>query len=306
LTDLQCAGQTPRILERERREQEAIRLREEAWQKCTNPVERARYSLDRFMNHYFLTDGRPDTTKTTEPLALYGYPNRHEISNRVQRIPGLETTSGLNDSQHVPCIGWDRDAVWKLARSISAKTEEKKAQEAEAEWEAVMEDHRELVASIKQKKAKKGPMSERDKLEKCKGSYVIRCDELSGGWDNCDSLNIDIATGPKTDILEAAVEFGMIEGTMLLAFNEAELDAYVAVASEDSDSDDDAEDNDSEDDDLPPASKKRKAPTKSTAPKAGRGRPKKQAKTGASTRLAKERSSLDRITGISSSRTVTL
>jgi hypothetical protein len=79
----------------------------------------------------------------------------------------------------------------------------------------------------------------------------------------------------------------MIEGTMLLAFNEADLEAYVAVASEDSESDIDDydEENDSEDDDQPtaPTSKKRKATTKATASKFGRGPPKKQAKTSANT-----------------------
>jgi hypothetical protein len=232
------------------------------------------------MDYYFLTNGSPDRTKTPEALALYGYTGRHEITNRAERIPGLENTSGYQDSERVVCIGWNRNAVWELASSISAKTAEKKAKEAEEEWEATMEDHREFIASIKKKKAKKGPMSEREKLEKCQGSYVIRCEELSGGWDNCDSLNTDIAAGPRAGILEAAVEFGKIEGTMLLAFNEADLDAYVVTASEESESD--MEDYD-EDDDPAPASKKRKAPTKATGAKASRGRPKKQAKTSANT-----------------------
>jgi hypothetical protein len=150
-----------------------------------------------------------------------------------------------------------------------------------------MEKHREFVANIKKKKGKMGPVSEREKLQSCKGSYVIRCEELAGGWDHCDSLNIDIAAGPKAGILEAAVEFGIIEDTMLVAFKEADLDAYVAVASEESESDVDDYDkgDDSEDDDqsTTPASKKRKATTKATASKPGRGRPKKQAKSSEST-----------------------
>ena len=154
--------------------------------------------------------------------------------------------------------------MWKLARSISAKNKKKKAK---ADWETVMQEHREFVASVKRKKkAIKDLMFEFEKLEKSEGSYMIRCDELSGGWDNCASLNIEIAAVPKYGILEAAVEFGIFEGTMLLAFKEADLDDYVAVASVD------------DYDNPAPAFKKRKASTKSIAPKAGRGRLKKQVK----------------------------
>jgi hypothetical protein len=63
---------------------------------------------------------------------------------------------------------------------------------------------------------------------------------------------------------------------MLLAFNEADLDAYVVTVSEESESD--IEDYD-EDNDLAPTSKKRKAPTKAIGLKASCGRLKKQAKT---------------------------
>ena len=153
--------------------------------------------------------------------------------------------------------------MWKLARSISAKNKEKKAK---ADWETVMQEHREFVAIVKRKKkAIKGPMFEFEKLEKSEGSYMIRCDELSGGWDNCASLDIDVAAGAKYGILEAAVEFGIFKGTILLAFKEADLDDYVAIASM------------NDYDNPAPAPKKRKASTKSIAPKAGRGRLKKQA-----------------------------
>jgi hypothetical protein len=269
-----------------RRKEEAIRVKEEAWQKCTTPGQRALHSLDRFMDYYFLTNGRPDRTKTTEPLALYGYTSRHEMTNRAERIPRLENTSAFHDSERIVCIGWDRSAVWELASTIGAAAEAKKAKEEEDAWEETMEEHREFVANIKKKKkGEKGPVSEHEKLERCKGSYVVQCEELAGGWDNCDSLNIDIAAGPKSGILEAAVEFGTVESTMMLAFNETDLEAYMAVASEDSESDMDDydEENDSEDDNQPtaPTSKKRKAITKATASNVGRGRPKKQAKTSA-------------------------
>lgn len=138
------------------------------------------------------------------------------------------------------------------------------------EWEEVMQEHRDFVAKYKKGKGKK---SQPPNLEKCKGSYVIRCDELSGGWDNCNELSIDIDSGATPNILVAAADFGIYECTMLLSFSEAELDTYVNTAGEN-------EDSESEDPDegmlQPTASKKRKAPP---PPKRGRGRPKKQPKT---------------------------
>jgi hypothetical protein len=85
------------------------------------------------------------------------------------------------------------------------------------------------------------------------------------------------------------VEFGIIEGTMLLAFNEADLDAHLGTLSGQDDSDSENyvenESEDSEDGYLYSAStsKKRIAPVKAVASKRGRGRPKKQARPSTTT-----------------------
>jgi hypothetical protein len=148
-----------------------------------------------------------------------------------------------------------------------------------------MGDHRKFVAGLKKKKGKNATLTEDEKLNNCNGSYVVRCEELSDDWDNCDSLSIDISTGPKPGILQAAVEFGIIEGTMLLAFNAPGLDAYVGMRSDQEDNDsEDYDENDVEDSEdgylnSASTSKKRKALIKAAASKRGRGRPKKQVKT---------------------------
>lgn len=154
--------------------------------------------------------------------------------------------------------------------------------EEDEEWAAAMEEHYEFVANLKkkQKKKKSGKVavpSDKVRLEKCKGSYFIRCEELAANWNNCDSLSIDIDTGPQPDLLQAAVDFGIIEGTMLLAFHEAKLDAYIVTAGKG------RYKNNSEDEGSEAEytlskgpSKKRKAPAESALPKRGRGRPRKQ------------------------------
>jgi hypothetical protein len=159
-------------------------------------------------------------------------------------------------------------------------------------------------------------MSQREKLNKCMGSYVIRCSEITDGWDNCDSLSIDIAAGTKAGILEAAVKFGIIESTMLLAFNQDDFDACMASGNEEDENDkyvydedygvyrkrqaamaSDESENDTysydEDDavyrkrntyeDDYGLHRKRKATANTTALKSGSGRQKKQIKLGMDT-----------------------
>jgi hypothetical protein len=143
--------------------------------------------------------------------------------------------SGYHDSDRIACIGWDHHAMWELANNISDKTEEEKTEEAENVRKETMKDHREFIVDTK-KKGRNGPMSEREKLEKCKDSYAVRC-SMPGIWDTCAYLNINIATGPKAGFLEAALDFGITGGTMLLASNKSDLHAYVALTSEEYESD---------------------------------------------------------------------
>lgn len=120
-----------------------------------------------------------------EPLALEGFNDHYTVTNRAQQIaPSLTVKSGGESSKFIVCIGWDRNAVWKLADEANkeryereAKEQERAAKEREEEWEEVMEVHRELVASIKKKKGKKGPTTQRKRLNKCRGSYAIQCED---------------------------------------------------------------------------------------------------------------------------------
>ena len=235
--------------------------------------------LDRVMEHYFLTNGRPDKSKTTEALALYGFANRSQIHIYAERIPGVETTSGGEGPERTICIGWDRSAVWRLAGTISARVFEEKLKKQEDEWEDTMADHRAFVETLGVKKTTT-KLSNQATLERCKGSYTVRCDEASRQWDDCDTLTLDIANGPEPGILIAAYDFGFIEGTMLLALDESDLNAYVDNNSnKDRYSTSEDEPLDSSSDQTAPASKKRKAaPEGGPAELRSRG-PRKKAKT---------------------------
>jgi hypothetical protein len=140
-------------LEYERREQETTRLKDEVWQ-CSTPGERALQDLEKFMNHYFLINGRPDRDKATKPLALYGYSDLHKMRNRTELIPGLEVARGGYKSEQTVCIGRNFESVGQLANSITFQTQEKFNKKSKDKWEATMEGHHELVASIKKKTKK--------------------------------------------------------------------------------------------------------------------------------------------------------
>jgi len=62
------------------------------------------------MDHYFLTNGKPDLTKTTQAIAVHGFSNRSELHQLAERVRGLETKTGGgdDDAKRVVCIGWNR------------------------------------------------------------------------------------------------------------------------------------------------------------------------------------------------------
>ncbi|KAF1957302.1 hypothetical protein CC80DRAFT_42038 [Byssothecium circinans] len=130
-----------------------------------------------------------------------------------------------------------------------------------------------LPIGVEKKKGTKVFFVER--LEKCKGHYMIACDAISDGWSETEALTLDIVTGPRLGILQAAVSLGIIEGTMLLAFDEAALDDYVGT----DDTDDSAFDEDDDEDgyEYDGVSKKRSAPSSGTATEYGT-RPSKKVK----------------------------
>lgn len=71
--------------------QEAAEWDDAAWARCSTPKEKADFSTDRFFDHYFLTDGKPDPSKTKEPLVVPGF-RRYtgtDITYKAYRVSGL-------------------------------------------------------------------------------------------------------------------------------------------------------------------------------------------------------------------------
>ncbi|KAK8188806.1 uncharacterized protein BKA78DRAFT_296862 [Phyllosticta capitalensis] len=231
----------------------------EAFANCSTPSERAKQDPVRFLEFYFLTDGTSDRTKTAEPLALDGLdsPSRAELHELAGDIGGLHTKSGGADKNRILFIGWGHSAVWDLARDLEKQEERRQAAEREAVWEVMMKGHYDFVSELGQKSPR--PFE----LQNCKGSYIVRCSEITTGYSEGPKLTLDISSGADGS-LQAAYELGVIEGTMLLDPSEERVAALAIELDSDSDEDVDEEEEPEEDNDeeerQPTAARKRAAP----------------------------------------------
>ncbi len=205
-----------------------------AWEACTTPAERATKDLDRFLTHYFLTDGRPDPSKTPEPLALTGFEDRFALHDKARKIPGLETCSGGEGKTRTICIGWGY-SVQALALKMNVESRRRKKEQEDALWDAAMEEHRELAAATRKQGGPKvvGLSPEPPNLQKCKGSYIIRCERVAQSYPSRDLFTLDVGfgRGPNPRVLSGALEFSFFQGTMLLALEQdrRRLDQFSGV-----------------------------------------------------------------------------
>ncbi|POR36741.1 Uncharacterized protein TPAR_03019 [Tolypocladium paradoxum] len=98
---------------------EALKDNKAAFSKCETPVQRAICDPDLFLEHYFLTDGQPDHSKTPNtPMALVGCTNKYDVLVKAQEIPGLFASIGGHGPQQTIYIGWDEHAVFHLADTV--------------------------------------------------------------------------------------------------------------------------------------------------------------------------------------------
>ncbi|KAK4234166.1 hypothetical protein C8A03DRAFT_18879 [Achaetomium macrosporum] len=236
-------------------EAEQQEWKDAAWEKCSTPAERATQDLDRFLSYYFLTDGRPDPSKTKEPLALYGFEDRFALHRKAERILGLETVSGGEGEMRTICIGWDRTAVWRLAQQIDSRSWERQKEKERALWDDAMEEHRRLVEETRQQGGPKVVRlsPEPHNLQKCKGSYIIRCERVAEEYPSQSLFTLDVGRGrgPNPRVLDGALGFSFFQGTMLLALEQDRewLDEFVGDSGSKGEEDDEEEEAPSEDDD---------------------------------------------------------
>ncbi|KAK7541237.1 uncharacterized protein J3D65DRAFT_272125 [Phyllosticta citribraziliensis] len=233
--------------EKRQRETEAKAREKErqdaAFAQCKTPSEKASYDLQRFMDFYYLNEGKPDKSKTPAPMVLQIHPrgldkklSLHDLSQRYD----LHTKFCMSHEGPRHCIGWDRDAVYRLADNINKEKKEAERRERDT-------DYQRCVARARQRCQSQGNTS--FELRQCVGSYSIECDaalKFDKRYEN--NLTMDISTAGNETLI-AAYDFGVIKGTMLLSLSEENLDAITGAVSKQqyySDYDDEEYDEDSD------------------------------------------------------------
>lgn len=217
---------------------EIYRLREEEeWAQLETPSERALYNLDRFMEHYFLTDGQPDPAKKPEPIALHDITDEQmmaAVQDRVMFVNGLEIAIGGQGPDRTMCIGWDRAAVCGLAGEIENTVKENQRKRVQDEWERAMQSHRQFVESIQPAKVESsapqpaGPMP----LTAARGCFVVQCKAVMEKYPdhpNLANIALNITDSPANngETLRAAVDLGVFQGTAVLSFSQPVVDWFV-------------------------------------------------------------------------------
>ncbi|KAJ4855052.1 uncharacterized protein T069G_10610 [Trichoderma breve] len=193
--------------EKRRRNEEAFRLarrrEDEAFKLARSASERVALDPERFIATYFLTNGKQDMAKVRKPLVLRKVQNARKFEDMVKkRAPSL--------------------FIW---HSRTTKDDEK-ANKARlrALWEQQLERHREYIAQAQLGEPSRGPNKQPEgfSLDRCKGSYVVRCAEIADEWLSFlkgRTFTMDIWSRDE-NILVAAFDFGLIEGTMILGMTE--------------------------------------------------------------------------------------
>jgi hypothetical protein len=214
--------------------------------KIDVPSEEAEMDLDRFMGKYFWSSRAtrvPDQKKTPEPLKFpaYAFGDRKLeaiLKEGVSATPGLH----LESTSEYVVVGWGAGKVGKVVQALEGERQqmeaeeeaEEKAREAGEEAE-FWHPHKTFMASYR---PTPGPLT----LADLKGSYMVKCDKLSGAWeDACREMRIDIQPQNNPLGLVAAFDFGILSGTMLLSLSEDSLHAFAEEMAVDPDSDSDSD-----------------------------------------------------------------
>ncbi|KAH0491178.1 hypothetical protein TgHK011_002620 [Trichoderma gracile] len=240
---------------------EKKRREDDAFENCTTPGERAACDLKRFMDMYFLTNGKPDKSKTTTFLTLGDYSDYDALRGMARRIPGLEALTGPGELW----VGWegaDFPADWEDMSDCADEDDEDDADEyrifkaghisalereefeREEYWDDLVEAYDRATTRSSEKDSTNKKQRESSTSDPRLGSYLIRCHRIEESWSDFPdgpTFTMDVWKG-KGNILRVAYYFGVIEGTMILSESYEALSAMVDDVETDSETSESEED----------------------------------------------------------------
>ncbi|KAH9893020.1 hypothetical protein F4778DRAFT_795041 [Xylariomycetidae sp. FL2044] len=189
---------------------------------------------------YFLdASGNPDKTKTTSPVPItlprYSHDRLSGLLEAAGEVDGLHYRIELSHDTQTIFLGMDLSAVEQAARDHV----EKEAREREAKKRKREEDrasmHTKYIASIRR------PQGGIKPLVSPLGSYIVDCEAIEEKWpDRSDDLTLDISESGEQGIYQAAFDFGVLKGVMMISTEMAALDRYRTTHDDDEDRDDEA------------------------------------------------------------------
>ncbi|KAF3016405.1 hypothetical protein E8E14_001747 [Neopestalotiopsis sp. 37M] len=192
-------------------------------------------------------------------LRWYGIPFRSSaLSSELQQLLRDSVVAGRCEQVPMSVVQLERDLrrdhepalrAWDRAVddwTIRMDSSHREASKTDRSWSAAMRDHDRLVQQVQ----RDGPRVHRNSIEpitlqKCRGSYVIRCHQVSKEWPSMALFTLDVSRGVAPTISAGNLDLGYFEGTMLIALSEDTLEDYMKDQSE---SESDTEENDDESD----------------------------------------------------------
>ncbi|KAI1120964.1 hypothetical protein F5Y10DRAFT_257305 [Nemania abortiva] len=208
--------------------------------KGDRPTLEALFDPDRFLAKYFLDGlrGEPDPQKQKKPVILrsgiFFNDCFEKLSQAASLVPELlvqrtaEPVSGAfwGCSESRVIVGWAKQVI-RQVDSWESKIDRLELQEAKREER---NKEKEILATLKPHidyaRAHRCPPSDQSILNRLVGSYIMHCRELQDDYGGCDlgSMSLDVHRPTSTHGAIAAFNFGLIEGTMLLATSEDSLE----------------------------------------------------------------------------------
>ncbi|KAI0141265.1 hypothetical protein GGR57DRAFT_420048 [Xylariaceae sp. FL1272] len=201
--------------------------------KCHRPTLESVLDTDRFLAKYFLdrVGGVPAPGKTTEPLELEHWADAQKLSEATAHIPDLFVEKVRRphsrtldeffcDVQSDPCviIGWSKQVIlqveeWKQtnARLDAEYTKAQKRHDQKEFFEKFMPH----INYYRANRSRSHPSPTIDRLT---GSYIVHCQQIQEDY-GCEfgSCKLNIHAPTSTHGAIAAFDFGLVQGTMLIA-----------------------------------------------------------------------------------------
>ncbi|KAF9877158.1 hypothetical protein CkaCkLH20_05424 [Colletotrichum karsti] len=155
------------------------------------------------------------------------------IVDLVEEIE-LELDTGTYMGRPFAIIGWNGAKVMQEAAELIAEPSNLSALPniVNKAWRGAMALHREYLANTAAAELKETtstkPRSRKMRLDDAVGSYVIKCPTIVGDWPEYGPVfHLEIKDRPGREgddgLLSAKMNFGIVEGTMLLSFSKETL-----------------------------------------------------------------------------------